>query len=137
MPFEFETHPAIRFVLVQSPERSELIILCHHIICDGISLAYLARDLMVHLGEPAREVEVLPAPRPIDLDNLPGDVSQPGLVKFLIGRMNRTWAKEAVFFDQEDYQCGPSVLAGVLNFYGIHVLPEKIERFKIFSKKLV
>jgi NRPS condensation-like uncharacterized protein len=104
VPFEFETHPAIRFVLVQSPDQSELIILCHHIICDGISLAYLARDLMVHLGEPAREVEVLPAPPPIDLNNLPGDVSQSGLVKFLIGRMNRQWAKEAVFFDQEDYK---------------------------------
>jgi NRPS condensation-like uncharacterized protein len=104
VPFEFETHPAIRFVLVQAPDLSEVIILCHHIICDGMSLAYLARDLMVHLGEPGREVEVLPAPPPIDLDNLPGDVSQPGLVKFLIGRMNRTWAKEAVFFDQEDYR---------------------------------
>jgi hypothetical protein len=69
-----------------------------------MSLAYLARDLMVHLGEPAREVEVLPAPPPIDLDNLPDDVSQPGLVKFLISRMNRKWAKEAVFFDQEDYR---------------------------------
>jgi hypothetical protein len=104
VPFAFETHPAIRFILVQSPDRSELIILCHHIICDGMSLAYLARDLMVHLGDPAREVEVLPAPPPIDLDNLPRDVSQPGLVKFLIGRMNRKWAQEAVFFDQEDYE---------------------------------
>ncbi len=36
------------------------------------------------------------------------------------------------FFDQEDYQCGPSVLAGVLNFYGIHVLPEEIAD-EIFS----
>jgi hypothetical protein len=104
VPFEFEMHPAIRFVLVQSPDLSEVIILCHHLICDGMSLAYLARDVMVHLGDPAREVEVLPAPPPIDLDNLPGDVSQPSLVKFLIGRMNRKWAKEAVFFDQEDYR---------------------------------
>ena len=37
--FEFETQPAIRFILVQSPTTSELIILCHHIICDGLSLA--------------------------------------------------------------------------------------------------
>jgi len=71
IPFEFETQPAIRFVLVQSPNISELIILCHHIICDGLSLAYLARDLMVHLGDPTREVEVLPDPVPIDRDNLP------------------------------------------------------------------
>jgi NRPS condensation-like uncharacterized protein len=104
LPFEFETRPAIRFVLVHAPDRSDLIILCHHIICDGMSLAYLARDLMLHLGEPGREVEVLPAPPPIDLDNLPGDVSQPGLVKFLIGRMNRKWAKGAVTFDQADYE---------------------------------
>ena len=104
VPFEFETHPAIRFVLVQAPDLSKLIILCHHTICDGMSLAYLARDLMVHLGEPDREVEALPAPPPIDLDNLPGDVSQPGLVKFLIGRMNRSWAEGAVTFDQEDYE---------------------------------
>ena len=44
IPFEFETHPAIRFVLVQSPDVSELIILCHHMICDGMSLAHLARE---------------------------------------------------------------------------------------------
>jgi hypothetical protein len=103
VPFDFEVRPAIRFILVQSPYLSELIILCHHMICDGMSLAYLARDLMLHLGDPAREVQVLPAPPPIDLDNLPADVSQPALAKFLIGRMNREWAKDAVTFDQEDY----------------------------------
>jgi hypothetical protein len=104
IPFEFETHPAIRIILVRSPDISDLIILCHHIICDGMSLAYLARDLMVHLGDPAREVEVLPAPPVIDLDNLPRDVSQSGLVKFLINRMNQKWAEESVFFDHEDYK---------------------------------
>jgi NRPS condensation-like uncharacterized protein len=104
IPYEFETHPAIRFILVQSPDVSELIILCHHIICDGMSLAYLARDLMVHLGDPAREAEVLPAPPVIDLDNLPSDVSQSGLVKTVINRMNQKWAEESVFFDHEDYK---------------------------------
>jgi len=104
IPFEFETHPAIRFILVQSLDVSELIILCHHIICDGMSLAYLARDLMVHLGNPAREVEVLPVPPAIDLENLPDDVSQSGLVKTVINRMNQKWAEESVFFDHEDYK---------------------------------
>ncbi len=104
IPYEFETRPAIRFILVQSPDVSELIILCHHIICDGMSLAYLARDLMVYLGDPAREVEVLPAPAPITLDNLPGEVSQSGLRKFFINRMNRQWAEEGVYFDNEDYE---------------------------------
>jgi NRPS condensation-like uncharacterized protein len=104
IPYEFETHPAIRFILVQAPDVSELIILCHHIICDGMSLAYLARDLMVHLGDPAREAEILPAPAPITLDNLPADVSQSRLRKIFINRMNRKWVEEGVYFDNEDYE---------------------------------
>jgi NRPS condensation-like uncharacterized protein len=104
IPFEFEERPAIRLVLVQSPDVSELIILCHHIICDGLSLAYLARDLMLHLGDPTRDVEVLPDPPPITLDNLPHDVSLSGLVKYLINRINRKWEGDKIFFDQEDYR---------------------------------
>jgi NRPS condensation-like uncharacterized protein len=104
MPYEFETRPAIRFVLVQSTEISELIILCHHMICDGMSLAYLARDLMVHLGDPSAEVEILPDPAPITLDNLPSGVSVPGLVKKIIQKIKDQWAEEIVFFDQKDYE---------------------------------
>ena len=104
IPFEFETRPAIRFILVHSPKASELLILCHHMICDGMSLAYLARDLMVHLSNPERDVEVLPAPAPITMDNLPADVSQSFLVKALVNRMNKKWEAEAVYFDQQDYE---------------------------------
>ena len=103
IPFDFETRPAIRFILVQSPEISELIILCHHIICDGLSLAYLARDLMVHLGDPAAEVDILPNPEPVYKGNLPDDVALPGIVKSVIKKIKQKWTDEIVFFDQEDY----------------------------------
>ena len=104
IPYEFDARPAIRFILVHSPGTSELIIACHHIICDGLSLAYLARDLMQHLGDPAREVEVLPDPVPIGLDTIPDDVSANAIVKFLINRMNKKWADDKIVFDQEDYR---------------------------------
>ena len=104
VPFEFDARPAIRFILVQSPAISELIILCHHIICDGLSLAYLARDLMVHLGDPTREVDVLPDPVPIDRDNIPKEVSLNAIVRFLINRINKKWEKDKIYFDQEDYR---------------------------------
>jgi hypothetical protein len=104
IPFGFEPRPAIRFILVQSPDVSELLILCHHILCDGLSLAYLARDLMVHLGDPAREVEPLPDPVPIDRDNFPEGVSANAMVRFMINRMNKKWEAEKVVFDQEDYE---------------------------------
>lgn len=37
------------------------------------------------------------------------------------------------FYPQEDYQCGPSSLAGVMNYYGINVSPEEIAS-EIYSK---
>lgn len=104
VPYEFAARPAIRFILVQSPDRCEVIIQCHHIICDGMSLAYLARDLMLCLGDPERKVEPLPAPEPLTLDNMPADVSQFGLRKMLIRRMNRKWANTGVYFDDQDYK---------------------------------
>ena len=103
-PFEFDQRPAIRFILVQSPILSELIILCHHIICDGMSLAYLARDIMIYLGDPTMEVDVLPAPFPIDQNNMPKEIKFNPIVKLIISRINKKWDKEKVFFDQEDYR---------------------------------
>jgi hypothetical protein len=105
VPYEFGKRPPIRFILVRSPETSDLIISCHHIICDGLSLAYLARDLMMHLGDPSREVEVLPDPPLLAGDNLPAGIVVNGAVKFLINRMNKKWASQKVVFDQEDYEC--------------------------------
>jgi len=102
-PFEFSSRPAIRLILVQSPEESELIILCHHIICDGLSLAYLARDLLQHLGDPERPVASLPASAPIDLENLPASISTNGIARFFINRMNRQWQADPVEFDEADY----------------------------------
>jgi NRPS condensation-like uncharacterized protein len=104
VPFEFDARPATRFILVQSPAASELIILCHHIICDGLSLAYLARDLMIHLGDPERDVEVLPDPVPLDKGSMPQDVSVGRIAQFFIKRINKQWAQSRVFFDQEDYR---------------------------------
>lgn len=103
-PFEFEAQPAIRFLLLHSPAVSDLVILCHHTLCDGLSLAYLARDLMLHLGDPARGAEPLPDPVPMSRDNMPAGLSANALVRMVIRRMNERWAAEKILFDQEDYR---------------------------------
>ena len=132
IPFEFETRPAIRFVLVQSPDVSELIILCHHMICDGMSLAYLARDLMVDLGNPAASVDVLPVPEPITQENLPGDVALSGLIKYFINRIRRKWNDEIVTFDQADYE---ELNKAYWDNYDHEILP--IELSEVETKALV
>ncbi len=104
LPFEFEKKPAIRFILVRGASVSELIILSHHIICDGLSLAYLARDVMTHLGNPDLKVDVLPDPAPISEKNFPAGLSAKGIMKFFIKRINQKWADEKTTFEQEDYE---------------------------------
>lgn len=103
IPFEFDQRPAIRFLLVQSPQISELIIMCHHLLCDGLSLAYLARDIMTYLGNPDCKIEVLPDLAPIDLNNLPKGVNINPLAKYFINHINKKWLKKPTYFDQEDY----------------------------------
>jgi len=41
--------------------------------------------------------------------------------------------KDVPFFAQEDFQCGPSSLAGVLNYWGVRVSPEDIAK-EVYSR---
>jgi Condensation domain len=47
---DWQTAPLLRVVLVQSETESELIIICHHAIADGLSGIYLMRDVIQGLG---------------------------------------------------------------------------------------
>jgi len=104
VPFKFDEAPAVRFILLQGADQADLVIYCHHILCDGMSLAYLARDLLRHLGDPGLAVELLPNPVPITPETMPEDVSINRLIKFFIKRFNKKWAQEKITFDQEDYE---------------------------------
>ena len=73
LPFQMDKGPLIRFFLLHSTEISDLIIFCQHLICDGMSLAFLARDILIHLGDPNREIELLPTPTVLDESNVPSN----------------------------------------------------------------
>ncbi|MFX1255759.1 MAG: condensation domain-containing protein [Promethearchaeota archaeon] len=108
IPFEMDKGPLIRFFLLPSSEVSELIIFCQHLICDGMSLAFLARDILIQLGDPDREIELLPTPPVLNEANIPSD-AHPSLLKrklmaYFINKYNKRWQSEKVFFDEEDYK---------------------------------
>ncbi len=102
IPFDLENSPPIRLLLLQGDHRSELIILCHHIICDGSSLAYLTRDLLTCLGDPSHQLEILPEP-PVVSRTLPNLTDTSRDQQNPVNTLNSHWRKEEVRFDTDDY----------------------------------
>ncbi|MCF2148297.1 condensation domain-containing protein [Desmonostoc muscorum LEGE 12446] len=47
---DWQVAPLLRVVLLQSEAESELMIICHHVIADGLSGVYLMRDILQRLG---------------------------------------------------------------------------------------
>lgn len=103
-PFPFQELPPIRFVVLSADEVADLIIVCHHMICDGLSLAYLTRDLLSALGHPQRMVKVLPDPPVACRHSLVSGAPDRLFVSGSIKKLNQDWKKETVLFDEEDYR---------------------------------
>jgi NRPS condensation-like uncharacterized protein len=100
--FELSSGPLARFILLQSPEITEILIICHHIICDGTSLAILARDLLLYVGDPERKVQEMPESPLATPDNFPIDIKIGKAIRFAIKKMNDLWQKKKTIFDEED-----------------------------------
>ena len=97
-----ETGPLIRFSLLHSPERSDLVFCAHHAICDRMSLTYLIRDILQQLAEPDREVEILPEPPLITRDTVPSPPPSGFIARGFIGLFNKLWARKKIRFDGSD-----------------------------------
>lgn len=102
--FQLDKGPLIRFILLTSHDASEIVINSHHTICDGLSLAYLLRDILLHLGDPDREIEQLPFLPEIGEENLPTSASLSLPQRLGIKFINKIWERKRIFFDGEDYR---------------------------------
>ncbi|MGB9978712.1 condensation domain-containing protein [Methanobacterium sp.] len=102
IPFNPETGPMIRFVLVYSEKVSDLVVICNHSVCDGMSLVYLIRDLLDIYTHPEQEIKVI---EPVDIkDFLPkgGFSLQSVMMKLVMGHANSKWKKNPYYFDHND-----------------------------------
>jgi NRPS condensation-like uncharacterized protein len=59
-PLNWSEEPLLRVLLLHSSDISNLIITFHHCIGDGLSGAYLIRDILQFIGEPDSPRELLP-----------------------------------------------------------------------------
>ena len=97
--FPVDIGPLVRFALLYSDEVSELIICGHHAICDGISLAYLIRDILKKLATPSDIVEQLPLPPAVDFEMVPNPPKKGFVANAVISLVNRAWRKKKLRFD--------------------------------------
>ena len=103
IPFDFYKRPLIRIILLYSSKKSDLILFCHHMFCDGMSVSYLAKDLMQVLGNPDNELEILPPPPLLNRENIPNEISENFIIQKFIELINKKWMGEEVIFDNDDY----------------------------------
>jgi NRPS condensation-like uncharacterized protein len=102
-PFDLSKGPLIKFVLLSSSNTSDLVIICHHIICDGLSLTYLVKDISLFLSDPTARANPLPLPPALSGENFSTDASPGRILKLVLERMNHSWEKEKVIFGEDDY----------------------------------
>lgn len=105
IPFEVETGPLIRFVLVHSPQVSELIVFAQHSICDGIALANLIRDILTFYAEPAKGIKAIEPSLSTDylqLNESPSSSSK-SIGNDTIHNLNLQWRQRPHYFSQVDF----------------------------------
>ena len=103
-PFQLETGPLVRMTLLDSPEGAELVITGHHVVCDGMSLTYLVRDILSQLDQPEGEVEVLPAPPAIDETTVPAPKKMNPIARWVMALIGRKWEKQGISCGEQDME---------------------------------
>jgi NRPS condensation-like uncharacterized protein len=102
VPFDFSKGPLVKFCVI-SDENTEIIILGHHIIGDGIGHLNLVKDVLLALDNGIDTTPLIPPAEPADryfketilLDQAAKDYAQ---------WLNGEWRKSRVRFSETDYQ---------------------------------
>lgn len=92
----------IQFCLIRENGSTNVLITCNHMICDGLSMCYLIKDILSNLESTQRkeldeQVPVFMSPDniPVKLDVFP--------VSLFVNRINKEWKDKELHFTQRDY----------------------------------
>jgi len=102
--FPIQQGPLIRIILVKGKDSVDLIINSYHAISDGLSLAYLIRDILETLSHPNGIMMKELYPPQLRKENIPGKGNRDILTKILIKLVNKFWTKRKTQFTQQDYK---------------------------------
>lgn len=103
-PFNLNKGPLIKFIILNATTNSDLILLCQHTICDGLSLTYLIRDLTKQFNHPNQPVTPKTPPPTVTRENFKAKTSTGTLPELLLNYLNWRWRKNKTVFNQTDYE---------------------------------
>ncbi|MFX0077089.1 MAG: condensation domain-containing protein [Candidatus Hermodarchaeota archaeon] len=104
IPFRLDTGPLLRVIWVKDTSVSELILLGQHAICDGASLVFLMRDLLMYLGDPTMEVEVLDDLPTLDKAANLDQIKLNLILRKVIAQLTEIWKSNEIRFVLEDFE---------------------------------
>lgn len=96
--------PLVRFALLKGSPSSDFIIFANHAVCDGMSLCYLARDIVQAMAESdSGEIHEVPS-IPMTDANLGGSMRAGGLAGGVMKIVEKKWEGSRVHFDGGDFR---------------------------------
>jgi NRPS condensation-like uncharacterized protein len=95
--FEVDKGPLIRFSVLHDNEGFDLILCAHHVICDGISMNYLIRDILENIVLPSNKKNSVKIKPPIiQPETVPNPPSFGFVSQLVFGLINRIWKKKNI-----------------------------------------
>ncbi|HCL00877.1 MAG TPA: hypothetical protein DHW61_00380 [Lachnoclostridium phytofermentans] len=102
--FEFEKEPTIHFFILSQEKEFDFIMIGHHMLGDGLSHLYLYHDFIEFYCNGKKNME-LKEPKPIQsIMDLPKGSQPSFLIRYVIKRLNRRWAKNRKILTQSEFQ---------------------------------
>ena len=96
-----DTGPLVRFVIFRAENEFSILVNSHHMISDGLSMYYLLRDIFLLIGRSEAENGAEPV---IAWEEMPDEAYLKNHHQRLIDRLNNSWAKKNIAFDDTDHK---------------------------------
>ncbi len=103
-PFDLERGPLVRFSLLQSESSSQLIVCAHHVICDGISLSLLIRDILTACGDQNTRLQSLPMPPEVTQETTTRPLKINWFRRWVLSLIRKSWNKKNIHFDRAQHK---------------------------------
>lgn len=101
-PFDLSNGPLIRFLVLHDSEGFDLVLCAHHIICDGMSLNFLIRDILQDAAFPGNSYNPVTIEPPEILPETAINPPSFGLIpRLILGLINRIWRKKNISISLE------------------------------------